>query len=246
MRKPFGRQSDFFQQWKIVTPPEISGYGVGSEHSDFIPIEEPQPSNDNLLSVPGMKLWTDGGGLIRGYVEFWSDEFLLSQHEIACLDCTVHYTPYSLGGATGNTTQPNGWTHETGTFYGDWSMVYPVIPAGRGKIFGVSAYMAGGAFDPQFIYPPYTQHITYTSYLELGDIDENVLATIEVATHHWEYNTSDLFNFTQDVAAVFESGQSISVTADIVKKRCKMVVTANHYCQPYCRILTGAYVEMEA
>lgn len=162
-------------------------------------------------------------------------------------------TPYAIG-STGNAAPPYspfGWTPTTGTFYGDWSALAVAIPAGTGKIFGVSSYCNAGPWWNGLLTPPYDQMVTYTAHLELGDASSNVVGSAEVATHHYEHNLTGydgggvpIYEHVQTVAAAFVAGQAITLTGIATKKRCKMVISAIRYAEPYCRIETGGYVEM--
>jgi hypothetical protein len=162
-------------------------------------------------------------------------------------------TPYAIG-ATGAAVRPYSPFNPPpapGTFYSDWSALAASIPAGTGKACAISALCGAGAWDDTLLTPPFDQMVTLTAYLELGDASSNVVATVEVATYHYEQALQGydgdgyaIYDEQQTVVAAFVAGQDVTLSAIATKKRAKLVISADRWCEASCQILTGGYVEM--
>lgn len=245
--RPIIRKPDFYRVWVIDAPGTVSGDADDTVYSDFIDIPDPKPFGTGLFAVPNMDLELETGGNLTATVEFFDekdeeDGGLVSSADVRAL-ATGETVAYAVAG-TSSTSAPDGWTHQTGTFTSTWTALTHPIPAGTGKAFGLVAIMVAGGFDPVTTYPPYINHVSMTCYLELGDADGNVVASIEMADYQWAYTTP--FDSSQTIDGTFESGQSVTLSGTATQTRCKMIVHTNHYCSPYCRIETGGTLEIQA
>lgn len=230
------------QSWDITSPDPVTGDDAETQYSGEVAIPDPKPNGAGLFAVPAMMLELDASGDLVGSVQFLDAvDDVISEVTLQRLTAAGASTPYAIG-ATGNTTSPDGTIDQTGTFYSTWSALGTPIPAGSSYLFGMQAYMWAGGINPEGVLPPYTHHVTYTLYLDLGDAAENVLTSIEIATHTWQYTTFD--DVSQSVTTAFKSGQGLSIASPAAKKRAKMVVTSNHYCSPYARLDAGGYAEV--
>jgi hypothetical protein len=215
-----------YKQWPIdPVPPSGTGETpVDGEPGPYQLLTDIDIISNKLYSVPGMglKFDTEDSGDLSSTVEYHDDSSKTGSNELAQLIATpAILTAYTVG--------PSGVScNNTGTFYSGWSALATPIPAMSGKIYYLSAYIVG-----DFIFIPFrTRHFVATAHLELGDVDGNVVAGVEVAT----FNSAEIYKgdtpmgysiygVEQSSVGSVSPGDGISISGIATQKRCKAVVT---------------------
>jgi len=221
-----------FMQWPI-DPDAPSGSGdtpVEGTPGPFQLLTDINITSDKLYSVPGMglKFDTEIGGDMSGGVEWHDDSVKTGENlGLAQLIATPVSTSYVVSASA--TASCSG----TGTFYSSWSALALPIPVMTGKVYGLSAYLFGifygGAYNND-------RRWVATGHLEFGDVDSNVVGSVDVAT----FNSAELYKgldgggfpiteVNQSQVCNVSAGDNITISGIATKIRCKAVVTTFIY-----------------